>query len=326
MQSVKAFKCIQNNKTFYFCILNSTLLKNNCFISRREENVIDGFQRTLNETRANNIAKYLDFENGVIPSSIVLSAQSNSDFNYDEVSSTINFSNSEKNFLILDGQHRLFGLYKSSNSYDIPVIIFESLTLKDEVSLFIDINTTQKGVPQTLLLDIKYLAKKQTPLEEKQAELLKRLNTNSPLMGKFATTKSTRGKISNIVFNDFTKKIFTDSIFKDRDIEHIYKALNNYLIACEYILTQSNSENIDLSKQVIFKSFMNLFEQVTQECLTESNNLKVNTIIEKLSFVSNIDFNKYSGSDNKTMILLTNQIRVELNKTKSNLLENEDVF
>lgn len=80
--SVQAIKCTQNIYCFYVITLNSSVLKGMCFVSRKKEDPIKGFQRLLSSKRAKDIANYLDIENGVIPSALVLSAQTNADISF----------------------------------------------------------------------------------------------------------------------------------------------------------------------------------------------------------------------------------------------------
>lgn len=60
--TVKVISCIQNGHEFYSAVIPSNMLKEICFISRRENDSKEGFQRKLNESRAKNIASYLNQE------------------------------------------------------------------------------------------------------------------------------------------------------------------------------------------------------------------------------------------------------------------------
>ena len=86
---------------------------------------------------------------------------------------------------MLDGQHRLFAMDFTLNDYSFGVSIYEGLSRQDEVKLFIDINTKQRGVPSALLLDIKQLAGTETDTEEFLRELFDFVATDrgSPLKG-----------------------------------------------------------------------------------------------------------------------------------------------
>lgn len=59
-------------------------------------------------------------------------------------------------FSIVDGQHRMGGLYYAWEKYpefnaDVPVMIFYGLNYKEEATLFDDINTTQRKLPRALI-------------------------------------------------------------------------------------------------------------------------------------------------------------------------------
>ena len=54
--SLKSLVCEQNNIKFYVTIMNSNDLKEMCFVSRKKEEPIKGFQRLLNQKRAKAIA------------------------------------------------------------------------------------------------------------------------------------------------------------------------------------------------------------------------------------------------------------------------------
>lgn len=199
-ETIKAIKCTQNDRTFYLASLKSSILEKICFISRREESPKDGFQRALSEPRAKSIAKYMDEFKGCLPATLILSAQAKSNITFDEESNNLSFDIKDNSFMVLDGQHRLYGLLFAEKDYEIPVAIFDKLTIKDEVNLFIDINTNQKGVPTALLLDIKELTGKETSFEEKQRKLFDLINSDSPLAGLLSPNKSRTGFIARNVF------------------------------------------------------------------------------------------------------------------------------
>jgi DGQHR domain-containing protein len=78
--SYPALRLNQNNHRFYFATTPVDDLFPSCFVARRDEDALSGFQRALNESRADDIAKYLASGSGSIPSNIVLSAQENAEF------------------------------------------------------------------------------------------------------------------------------------------------------------------------------------------------------------------------------------------------------
>ena len=155
----------QGAHRFYTLTMPSDVLGRTCFVTTRNEDAKAGFQRVLDNDRAKQIANYIDVGFGTIPSSIVLSAQPDADLRIIG-SKTIEFKDTAKAFLVLDGQHRVYGFSLAETVLRVPVVIYNGLSRQDETRLFIDINTKQRPVPNELLLDIKRLAEYETDLEK----------------------------------------------------------------------------------------------------------------------------------------------------------------
>lgn len=323
MKEVYAIECTQNDRKFYSTVLNSKDLKEVCFISRRDENPEKGFQRLLNKTRASKISEYLDKNKGVIPSAVILSAQDTVDIKYNKKAKKLSFEIQAESFLIIDGQHRLYGLYEAKEFYEIPVIIFTGLSTTDEVNLFIDINTTQKGVPSALLLDIKELAAKETKVEEKQRALFNALAQESPLAGYLSSSKSITGKISRSAFNEATECIFTNGPLCKENMKILILGVKNYLTAVENVFSEIESEGARINKTVIFKAIFQIFNEVCTKSLQENGNLKVESLYESLVPISLLDYSQYTGTNKATVNKIVADMRSELSKKIS---VSEDMF
>lgn len=321
--SVSAIKCEQNNFTFYIASLNSSILKEMCFVSRKKEEPIRGFQRLLNKKRAKDIACYLDQTKGVIPSALILSAQDNAKLRYDRKSKKLSFERIKDSFLVIDGQHRLYGLLEAQHDYEIPVTVFSDLNTSSEVKLFIDINTTQKGVPTALILDIKGQAGTETKLEERQRELFDKLNKDSALAGYLLANESKAGKISRTVFNSSTKSLFEGGPVSDLGDDAIYKTVKNYLEAVDILFKQTENPNARINKTVLFKSIMIIFNEVCEKCLIKYKNVKVESLIEYLYPIQQLNFEEYTGTNNATVNKIVNDLR---NLLKEKVELNEEMF
>lgn len=81
----------QNKHRFYFTTIPVDDLFRYCFVAKRDEDPVAGFQRALNESRADDIAAYLAAGSGSIPSNIVLSAQSKSNLLYNRKTKSVSF-------------------------------------------------------------------------------------------------------------------------------------------------------------------------------------------------------------------------------------------
>lgn len=321
--SMKALTCKQNQKTFYVAVMTSDDLREMCFVSRKIQDAKKGFQRLLNTKRAKAIAAYLDNGEGVIPPALILSAQPLAQIHYNPDSYELTMERKANALLVLDGQHRLYGLLEAEKKYDIPVVIFNSLNTQEEIRQFIDINTTQKGVPTALLLDIKSQAGTESKIEERQRILFDRLNSESVLAGYLLPNESKTGKISRTTFNQSTKAIFTDGPLADYSDEMIFKAVANYLAAIDSIFKRSESSAAKLTKNILFKSVMSLFNDVCDKCLAIYGNFKLETIEEYLAPLQNLSYDEYTGTNKATENRIIMDIKSELRQT-SNI--EEDVF
>lgn len=326
--SYPALAAKQNSKTFYIAYVPSNVLSKVCYVARRDEDNKKGFQRVLNERRARDIAKYMDAENGVIPSSIILSAQKEASLKFNDETQKLSFKDESNLFLILDGQHRLYGMFLAKNDYSIPVVIFNGLSPRDEVNLFIDINTNQKGVPSTLLIDIKNLTGKETTIEEKQRELFDKLNTESVLAGYLSATQSKPGFITRLSFNAATLPVFSNPYLKDEDPDILFNAVKNYLEAVDRVFKKSKTAKAKITNTTLFRAVLNLFNDIIDRSLSEHNNLKVKSIEATLDPISKLNYDFYTGTSNATLQKVVADMKKELNANRLGhiSMDDKDIF
>lgn len=253
----------QGKHRFYTFTMPSDVLARTCFVTTRDEDAKLGFQRMLDKNRAEQIADYIDNGLGTIPNSIVLSAQPAAELKIIGNGKTIEFADSPKAFLILDGQHRVYGFMLAKTSLRVPVVVYNGLSRKDESRLFIDINTKQRPVPNELLLDIKNLAEYESDTEAILRSVYDLFNEDpgSPLIGLLSPSERARGKLSRVTFNASMKPLV--SMFAEREPEEIYDALSSYLRALIIGLTDISDTN-SITNPTIFRAFMKLFNDVAQ--------------------------------------------------------------
>lgn len=253
----------QGKYQFYTLTMPSEVLAETCSVTTRAEDPVLGFQRSLDTKRAEEIAHYIDKDVGTIPTSIVLSAQKKANLKIVGRGKTLEFTNTPGAFLILDGQHRVYGFSKAKTSLRVPVVIYNGLTLKDETRLFIDINTKQRPVPPQLLLDIKRLADIESETEQVLREIFDFFDQelDSTLAGSMSPSESSKSKLNRVTFNQATKPLL--EVFPGRRPDEIYQILNAYLSALSTELSKKTSESL-LTRPVLFRAFMGLFKPVAQ--------------------------------------------------------------
>ena len=253
----------QGRHRFYSLTLSSDVLAACCTADTRVENPVDGFQRLLDRRRAIEIAKYIDSGFGTTPCAVILSAQPRAHLRYDRESGLLRFRRDPGAFLIIDGQHRIFGFHLAKRRIKVPVVVYNKLTRGQECQLFMDINTKQRPVPQELLLDIRRLSETETAAEALMHDVfdLFAKREDSALKGLLSAAERRKGTISRVTFNAALKPI--DRIFKDACAEDVYGALNRYLTVCvEGLRLQQAQENI--VNPALFKALLLLFPDIAE--------------------------------------------------------------
>lgn len=249
----------QGQHKFYTLTLPVDVIASCCSTNPRSEDPISGFQRSLDERRALSIAEYVR-KGGVIPSSIILSAQANSGFEYSSKNKTIGFNVKESSFLIIDGQHRVYGFRKLNEmgfeeiKLRIPVVVFTELTPMQEAKIFIDVNTQQRPVPKELLLDIKKLAETESS-DEALLDIIFTLfetQNDSCLKSKLSRFEKQRSKISKVTFYEAFKPLL--KAFNISNPDNLYQIINSYLYASKDLLQNQNIDfNAVITKPTSFK-------------------------------------------------------------------------
>lgn len=256
----------QGKHYFYTLTVPSDVLARTCVVTTRKEDPKLGFQRALDEKRAAEIAQYIDSGLGTIPNSIVLSAQPAAELRIIGGGKTMEFTDQPGAFLILDGQHRVFGFSKAKTPLRVPVVVYNGLNRRDETRLFIDINTKQRPVPAQLLLDIKRLADIEDSSEVLLRDIYDRFDqeSGSALLGMMAPFENQQNKITRVTFNSAVKQLL--ELFADREPNEIFQILNNYLTAINSVISKRTNEVL-LTKPVVFRAFIGLFPSVAQRVL-----------------------------------------------------------
>lgn len=261
--SYTAVLLTQGKHRFYTLAMPSQMLSETCVIDPRKENPIDGFQRVLELKRAQEIADYIDKGFGTIPGSIVLSAQPEAKLRYMQRARTINFQKTERSFLILDGQHRVYGFKLAKEPLRVPVVIYNGLSRAEEARLFMDINTKQRPVPPELILDIKRLAETETDVEALLRDVFDSFNTSveSPLLGLLSPAERQKGKLSRVTFNLAMRSIW--NTFAESDFDSVFKVFGAYLQAFVSGLRQHGAES-NITNPSIFRAAALIFPDAAQ--------------------------------------------------------------
>lgn len=258
-ESYAAVLLTQGEHRFFQLAMPSDVLGECTFVTTRDSDPESGFQRLLDARRANEIASYIDSGHGTIPTSVILSAQESADLEYDSRNKTLSFRILPKSFLILDGQHRVYGFKKAETRIRVPVIIYDGLNRRDESRLFIDINSKQRGVPSELLLDIKQQAQYENSEEQLFREIFDRMNDdpNSPLFGRLSPAKRVKSKISRVTFNAALKNVYP--ALTSRSAEEIHEIMCDYLASVRDQISKNGGDPDIIFNSITFRALVTFF-------------------------------------------------------------------
>lgn len=284
----------QNKHRFYLTSIPVSDLFSHCFVTSRDEDNLNGFQRQLSQARADDIAAYLNQGAGSIPTTVILSAQEDSGLKYNSRSKQVSFERIDKGFLVLDGQHRLWGyqicFQRFGKDHRVPVVIYDGLSRAEETRLFIDINTKQVGVPAALLLDIKQLAQIESERDSILRDIFDAIKKSRKLSlsAQLSPAKSVTGKISRVTFNRAIGQALDSSILQGLDNKKRILLITNYLEAFEKTMDDQKL----LTRSAFLEAIFDVFEQAVRQSLLTYKNAKTDSLRKVIAPIA-----KYSYAD-----------------------------
>ncbi|RWP83806.1 MAG: DGQHR domain-containing protein [Mesorhizobium sp.] len=159
-------------ETFYTFLIRPDYLLKIAYVGHKASRDIESlgtYQRMLQPKRLSKIAEYIN-DGGKFPTNIVVNLKTakRSELRFDEKEKvgeeSLGILHLPANYAsawIIDGQHRLYGYAYARHSAGfaqdkttIPVLAYQNLPAKDEMDLFIDINSKQVKVSPGLLVEL----------------------------------------------------------------------------------------------------------------------------------------------------------------------------
>ena len=128
---------------------------------------VDSYQRMLRKSRLKRIGEFIT-DDGIFPTNIVVNIEDRRQLRFDRgrqegtdsdtggLFGWLTLSPTYGSAWIIDGQHRLFaysGHLRASTSY-LNVLAFEALSASKQTELFVDINSEQRRVTRSLLIEL----------------------------------------------------------------------------------------------------------------------------------------------------------------------------
>ncbi|NMC60731.1 MAG: DGQHR domain-containing protein, partial [Candidatus Methanofastidiosa archaeon] len=233
IEPIPAIRGTMGKYTFYSFLMEHEKLLKISYIAHRANKDLDSlhtYQRMAKKQRLKKIDDYIQNQDGIFPTSIVLNIESDRPIRFDVSEKTCNknaalgtlyIPNNYKTAWIIDGQHRLFaysGLPQSQTA-TLPVIAFENLEPDVQANLFVDINGEQVKVPKGHLIDMwdtlhwnsKNPSERLKALTSKLAKELGEFPT-SPLKDRIVQIDARRTDKKNITITHIVEEIRKEKI------------------------------------------------------------------------------------------------------------------
>jgi DNA sulfur modification protein DndB len=153
--------------TFYSFLMSPHDLLRISYIShmgKGSNEDLETYQRMVKPTRLKDIGAYLD-KGGTFPTNIVVNIKLDG-LNFDvqdtfgeTATGLLDLPGQYGSAWVIDGQHRLYGYAYAGRSPDedrsvVPVLAYQNLPIREEIEMFVDINTKQVKVQRNLVNEI----------------------------------------------------------------------------------------------------------------------------------------------------------------------------
>ena len=308
----------------------------------------EGIQRRVQIKRIESIKDYLENQSeSFFPNTVILSVDlsSNEDFmkNYAKYEENeIGFFDfpDDIEFQIVDGQHRLAGLFISSDelqkSFEMPVVLLINITINTCAKIFADVNGNQAPVNRSVIYDLYELMDEDdnTNIErnKKLHSICKMLNNdkNSPLYQHIKMLGIGNGAISQAFFINALRKAFDSINYDYENIQKMYECLFFYFYAFQDIfpkqwpvlrIYKDYEEFLNYSKDVLkekksqllktngFGAIMYLFPEVYKSISTHDYKSYYDMIIKLKSIDWCNDEILKGGTGEKTQKAMANKLK-----------------
>ena len=165
---VPATRGRSGDTTFYTFLISPHDLLRLAYISHRSKTSnddIDTYQRMVKPARLAGIGRFID-QGGRFPTNIVVNMKSEGGMQFDlqqsygdTATGILSLPGLYGTAWIIDGQHRLYGYAHASRTREedhtvVSVLAYENLPTREEIGMFIDINTQQVKVSRNLVNEI----------------------------------------------------------------------------------------------------------------------------------------------------------------------------
>ncbi|HET6267642.1 MAG TPA: DGQHR domain-containing protein [Acidobacteriota bacterium] len=242
------------------------------------------FQRILNRRKIHEIVNF--FENAavqpLIPGTILLFTEEVLNFRK-QSGSTGDLSEPHSKYIIIDGQHRLAGLYfftqkhpQESENIDVPCMVFDGKTADFAAEMFVIINSTHTRINKSHLVDLLDRVTSASPEKKLAAKLVNLMyeSDTSPLRYKInrlgGRSKQEKWVLQSELYNEFHRMIDGNFDFWEYNFnlkaEKAYEFVNDYFKAVAAVMESIwGKKSYMFTRAVTLKAVCRVLGDLTKE-------------------------------------------------------------
>lgn len=186
MMTVNYLEIQQPIGTFYMAVFPAeTLLK---IVEVRPRTIQgEGIQREKSTSRIKAVSEFCSDPDAIFPTPIIISVDKNAQVKLNEDNKTITITEDSIIGEVIDGQHRLWGIDRSTNVKDftLPVVFMFDLTMEEKAYIFSTINSNQVTVNKSLIYELFDVSTSRSP-QKTVHQIARALNydPNSPFYNR----------------------------------------------------------------------------------------------------------------------------------------------
>ena len=285
MNTIRIKKYLETTIDGIQAYIFTTPVKNileNCYVAIRGiDNEAGAVQRLLNARRINSIKEFvLKGHNFMCP--FVLN-WSQKDKNISVKDDSLLIPNIARSIQVIDGQHRLEGIKQASNTNNsvldnqIIIILTQNLSTEKAAQIFLNINTEQKPVPQSLVFDLFSEIDEKDLYAIRINDIVHKLHDekSSPFYDLIKVPGTTVGKIDfSTCVNSLKPYICEKGVFEQygfREFEYQYIIFENFFNALKYFYEKeglwTSSKNPFLSNAGFYGAVQFLCNDLFSNCI-----------------------------------------------------------
>jgi hypothetical protein len=206
----------------------------------------------------------------------------------------------------------------------LPVCILTGLSLTDEVQYFIDINSTAKGVPKTLRIELTKFLVSQDSIDDIRLRLFKDLNAepDSPLCGKLSAEQKGPGYLSHVPFEVAINKVLATDRLKELEYDQKKALLKNFLLGVYGNLLESGNPQ-KLTQSAFFQAIFRVFEKACDSALLLRRSFKAEAFEYVFEAILRINFDYHTGTNDEAINNLEKDLIDKLDIDKKSKISND---